>query len=179
MVVHKDCRRKYVDPKRVGKRPVSAPDVRLSTQKKQQLHSSQPAFMWKLNCFFCNTEVRFDEKHLHRCEDSRRVNKKKESVEMIKNIRERCDERRDQWGSTVKTRLSVSNDLVADEAVYHSSCYVSFFHNDSIKNETPGRPAAMQDIFERMCLWLQDESDLYTLEELQMKMLEYSGNNDV
>ena len=32
---------------------------------------------------------------------------------------------------------------------------------------------------ERMCLWLEDESELYTLEELQMKMLEYSGNNDV
>ena len=56
---------------------------------------------------------------------------------------------------------------------------VSFFHNESIKNETPGRPSVMQDIFEHMCLWLEDESELYTLEELQMKMLEYSGNNDV
>ena len=107
--------------------------------------------MWKLNCFFCNTEVHFDEKHPHRCEDSRRVNKKKESVEMIKNIRERCDERHDQWGSTVKTRRSVSNDLVADEAVYHSSCHVSFFHNESIKNETPAVQPPCK-IFSNVCV---------------------------
>ena len=51
----------------------------------------------------------------------------KESVTMIKNIRERCEERDDALGSFVMTRVGLCSDLVAEEAVYHSDCRVLFF----------------------------------------------------
>lgn len=129
VLIHEPCRRQYVDIKRTKR--YTAPVIPHSTPKKQKLRSSQPAFQWKTNCIFCGNEVPFDDLHPDRYSDSRRVRGKKESVTMITNIREQCEERNDAFSSSVKTRVGLCSDLVAEEAVYHSGCHVRFFDNSS------------------------------------------------
>ena len=63
VLVHDDCRHLYVDSKRTVTVKRSAPSVAPSTPKKQKLCSSQQPFQLKVNCFYCDTKVLFDDKH--------------------------------------------------------------------------------------------------------------------
>ena len=125
VLVHRECRKEYVDPKRAKRSSTAAHH---STPKKQKLRSKQDIFGWKKLCLLCKEEVKFDSVHPDRYPDSRRVQGKKESVEMIRSVRKKCDERGDSWSSAVRTRLGLCNDLVAVEAVYHSGCHARRFH---------------------------------------------------
>ena len=108
---------------------------------------------------------------------------------MIKNICERCEERNDARGSFAMTRVGLCSDLVAEEAVYHSRCRVRFFDKSSCSSSTQkknprGRPAnssnaSMQDSFNHMCVWIKNDNELYTLDELRIKMLEDSVDSEV
>ena len=173
--MHADCRSKYVNLKRVKQAP--APTTH-SSPKKHKLRSSQPPFEWKVNCFYCYHEVRFDDRHPARYPPSRRVQGRAESVEMINAVRRRCDERNDSFAST---RLGNITDLVAEEAVYHSSCSVKFFSEQASSSKSQGRPenSQMQIGFDKLCTWLENESQLLTLEDLHGKMLEFSNGADV
>ena len=179
VLVHSNCRREYVDPRRPIKVKRSAPSEPPSTPKRQKLRSSQPTFRWKEHCFYCDSKVIFDDKHPNRYPNSRRVGGKPESVNMIHQVRNRCDERNEEFASVVKKRLSVINDLVAVEAVYHSPCQSRFFSSDRTltsessrgRNESDAKLAA----FKTLCEWLDEQTELYTLQDLHDKMIELSG----
>ena len=100
---------------------------------------------------------------------------------MRNNVCKRRDERNDCWASEVRTRLGNIKDLVAEEAVYHSSCKVKFFNEQRSSNKRQGRPEnfQMQVVFDELCTWLENESQLFTLENLQEKMQEFSNGMDV
>ena len=49
-------------------------------------------------------------------------------------------ENNDNWGQAVLARLEACNDLVAAEAVYHSSCMINFKLNVGENSGTKGRP---------------------------------------
>ena len=89
----------------------------------------------------------------------------------------RCDERNDEWGEEVRSRLITCTGLVADKAIYHCECMTKFQHTILSSNKV-GRPinAVMMDNFERVCNWLEEESDceLYTIAELHEKMVQLS-----
>ena len=112
----------------------------------------------------------------HRYPESRRVGGKEESVLLIKKIRKRCDERDDNFASNVRNRLSVCTDLVAAEAVYHTHCYAKFFLDIPNATGIRGRPECpkMLAAFNLTCDWLENEIDLFTLEDFWMKMKEVS-----
>lgn len=88
-----------------------------------------------------------------------------------------CNPRRDEWSIDVQRRLLSCNDLVAEEALYHSKCMVNFRLTSSTENKK-GRPNnhIMTDNFEKICNWLEQDSDceLYTLGELYDKMIHLS-----
>ena len=82
--------------------------------------------------------------------------------------------RNDSWGKAVQGRLESCNDLIAEEAIYHSNCMTKF-----TKKTTPkvmGRPtdAQMAESLNLLCEWSEESSDceLYTLKELCEKMVE-------
>ena len=68
VLVHGECRRVYIDRKRL-KRNTS--DTQPATPKKQKLRGSVTPFDWKVNCVFCCEVVKFDSRHPDRCSDSR------------------------------------------------------------------------------------------------------------
>ena len=101
--------------------------------------------------------------------------------EKILNI---CTRRLDLWASQVESRLQNCIDLVAEEAVYHKSCYCKFTSDKSLgnsENKVAGRPENkdMLAIFTKLCEWLESEAELYTLSELHQKMKDLSSGKEV
>ena len=95
---------------------------------------------------------------------------------------DRCKERNGEWGNVVLGKLQSCNDLVAEEAVYHSSCMTNFRLYVQTENAR-GRPTdtTMLDVFYRTCEWLENvaDSDLYTINEFLVKMRELNNGEDV
>ena len=93
---------------------------------------------------------------------------------MHNNIIECAKVRSDDWGEAVLTRLGTLNDLVAEEAVYHSSCMAAFKLNKvgSSVRGTPEDPT-MTDVFQHICDWLENtvEREVYSVRELYDKMI--------
>lgn len=173
VLVHEECRNRYTNLKRV-QAAISETSALEDSPKKSKLRSSQPVFKWKTNCFFCDNVVKFDDKNAERYPSSRRVNGKEKSVLMRKSVLEQCDVRKDKLGSIVRTRLCNVLDLVAEEAVYHSTCHVQFFNNLREGETSKGRPENkfLLNIFEQVCSWLENENQLFTLEDVEAKMKE-------
>ena len=83
-------------------------------------------------------------------------------------------------GEAVLTRLGTSNYLVAEEAVYHSSCMLAFKLN-KFGRGVRGRleDPIMTDVFQHISDWLEKvaESEVYSVRELYDKMIK--GNDGV
>ena len=139
--------------------------------KPKKLRSIMEPFSWKTCCFLCSKEAERDSKHPNR--------KQIFNVTLIpfrNQVLEHCWNRNDEWANIVETRISCSNDLVADEAVYHKECLTKFMLNwpsFEAKNKPKGRPVDenMVQSFEVLYIWLEVETDAerYTVTELHKK----------
>ena len=87
------------------------------------LRSSTPSFNWKLHCFFRSELCHIDPK----CKDSKKKTMRVATLVIRESVLEPCSKRGDEWGLDVHSRLMTCNDLVAEEAVYHTICHVNFF----------------------------------------------------
>ena len=172
--VHKNCRRDFTDIKRSFQIPAPREDP--STKR---LRSSMSPFSWENNCFLCCKLAIEDERHPDRNPFTHAT-----TIDFLKTIVEKCQERKDDWGSEVEIRLSCSRDLVADEGVYHKECLTRLMSNrskpsDKEQHKVRGRPedGDMMKRFEELCNWLDSEADaeLYTVHELQSKMSELAN----
>ena len=154
ILVHFDCRRKFTDTRNKSHLKLSAKKLRSSTDN---------SFNWKEHCFFCEKQADF--KHY-----------KRESVNKVMTLPLResliacAIERDDEWGNEVLGRLGTCNDLVAEEAVYHSVCMTKFRLKRKSEKQR-GKPVdnILSDSFIRVCEWLEKEGDceLHTIKEIQ------------
>ena len=160
--------------------------------KKVKLRSQQTSFDWKSNCFLCGRDAIVDTRHPDRNDvqivatilsTTVDISTKKRTTfrEKILNI---CMHRSDFWASQVESQLQNCIDLVAEEAVYHKSCYCKFTSYKSLgnsENKVVGRPENkdMLAISTKLCEWLESEAELYTLSELHQKMKDLSGGKEV
>ena len=179
VLVHQRCRRNFTDSKRKILEDVHGVDL---YSKKVNLRSQQTSFDWKSNCFLCGRHAIVDTRHPDRNDvqivatilsTTVDISTKKRTTfrEKILNI---CMLRSDFWASQVESRLQNCIDLVAEEAVYHKSCYCKFISDKSLgnsENKVVGRPENkdMLAIFTKLCEWLESEAELYTLSELHQK----------
>ena len=122
----------------------------------------------------------FDNRHDDRHHSSRRVQGRQKSVELISKVRNRCDESSDKAASLIKTRIGAATDLVAEEAVYHSTCEAKFFDDKSKKQIGRGRPSNTPSIeaLEKLHSYLENENKLFTLVDLHKKLKEFAGTDD-
>ena len=162
VTVHHDCRRKFVDSREASQVVQPNKSQRLAT------NSDTIRYEWKLCCFLCEKD---------------NVDKSYYSVVQVMTIPLRqtllsvCEPREDEWSNDVQRRLLSCNDLVAEEALYHSKCMLKFRLTRPSENKK-GCPnyLVMTDNFEKTCNWLEEYADceLYTLNELHDKMIELS-----
>ena len=89
----------------------------------------------------------------------------------------------DDWTLQVQGRLNACCDLVAEEAVCHQNCFRLFDCRKplSLSADRKGRPTVSTDdhmarSFETLCWWLVvNIDDLYSLDELHLKMITIAG----
>ena len=163
VLVHHDCRRKLIDTRK-----------KAIPEAKKLRSSTDVAFSWKNCCFLCGklTNMRHKKRDLiHQVR----------TLPIYSNTVQCAKERKDDWGQAVLAQLETCNDLVAAEAVYHSSCMADFKLNKVENSGVRGRPrnCGMTDSFEKICDWLENsaDSEVYAIQDLYDKMLE--GNDGI
>ena len=178
--LHKNCRRDYTNKRRSIE--ISQKEQDDSLPKRLRSTNAQCDFNWQTKCFFCAKTV--DERHPH-------IPTRTASVLPFKDVvLKQCRQREDEWAAEVETRLNGCVDLVAADAIYHKQCHSKFMLNKNLLspcNDTDCKKGGrkpdveMLEYFEMLCLWLENEAEeeLYTLEELRLKMFEFSKGNDV
>ena len=109
--VHTNCR-KYYDLRKLKRRRIE----NTSPATSRTSHSDASTFKWKTICFLCCEEVDVDNVDVHCAR----------TLLLRDNLLRNCAERGDSWAVHVKGCLDSSNDSVAEEAMYHRSCYIRF-----------------------------------------------------
>ena len=123
----------------------------------------------------------FDDRHDDRHHSSRRVQGRQKSVELISKVRSRCDGSSDKAASLIKTRIGAATDLVAEEAVYHSTFEAKFFNDKAKKQTSRGRTSNTSSIegLEKSCSYLESENELFTFADLHQNLKEFAETDDV
>jgi len=99
----------------------------------KHLRSKDDSFDWKKSCFLCKEHVDFDR-------DPNRV-RRVDTLELQAAVLHHCFERADKWAVEVQGRMESCCDLVAEEAVYHCTCYAVFTSHRSLSGQGQrGRP---------------------------------------
>ena len=136
------CRRDFTNEKQLN---ISSTDVMVKI--KTMLRSSV-GFDWKTNCFKCLKEAIINIRHKDR-NDVQEV----QTLQICANALQKCNQRNDEFTCSVQGRLQTCNDLVAEEAVYHRTCYQKSLSNEGESNPV-GRPFNVHsnDAFNKLCL---------------------------
>ena len=99
---------------------------------------------------------------------------------MREEILKQCEQRQDKCGKDVHARLAGAYDLLAEEAVYHSTCRVKFYESVSISSNK-GRPVNtfLKCVFDQTCEWLKNENNLFTLKDFEDQMKVFADGEEV
>ena len=137
---------------------------------------SSVGFDWKTNCSICSKQAIINIRYKDR-NDVQDVR----SLQICVNALQKSNQRNDEFTRSVKGRLQTCIDLVAEEAVYHRTCFQKFLSNERECNPV-GRPFSVdsKNAFNKLCLWLESEAstNLLTLDELHGKMERFSESNE-
>ena len=91
------------------------------------------------------------------------------TLEFHSRLLQRAEERNDTLGNLVKGRLECCNDLVAEEATYHSKCMSNILKVEDESSKV-GRPIDTEksDAFVKLCSWLEEyvDCELYTIKKM-------------
>ena len=102
------------------------------------------------------------------------------TIKLRKIVLERAKERGDEWGIKILAKMESCIDLVAEEAVYHSSCMGELLLNKENRRPTASRPinSEMVEAFQKLCSLLENSMDceIYSVIELYEKMPEFHTN---
>ena len=169
-LIHSSCRKSFTDKRQHKK--LKLDEGGCSGQLKI-LRSNTDLFSWRTKCFFC-TEVTGDCRNLTAVRSAG-------TLELRATILNHCTVRKDKWSQDVKGRLEACCDLVAEEAVYHTTCYVLFMRNKNLPSidSSIGRPVdeIRVEAFDKLCHWLERtcDNELNSIDQLQDRMTEIMG----
>ncbi|KAG1667334.1 SCAN domain-containing protein 3 [Nymphon striatum] len=158
--VHEKCRKKHANTRRYEQLSKRKHDS-VATDSKKKLRSEINPFSFLTDCYLCGLYVDQEKaKKYPNCpeHDFGRVM----FLRVLETIKKRCAERcddlpSDDWANAVSHRLACSNDLPAEEAIYHRKCYQYFMSPrnfslqalPTLKGEAPpkkrGRPSGTVD----------------------------------
>lgn len=147
MTVYVVCRKNYTRPDsiRAALTKKDATDTTTSsstTRGTGSLRSSIPVFGFKSKCFYCTENI---DEAFHEKEKKQHMNKRRQvysvrSINLREKVLEAAVKRNDKWGEEVKHRVINTANLVASEAIFHQSCFVSLFLHSTPTGKKRGRP---------------------------------------
>ena len=165
--VHAECRKRFIDSRKYCESNDEPKPKRLRS-------CDETVFDWKNCCFYC--ENRVDAVHRQRNEFC-----VVETLECKQNIIDQARKRDDEAGQKILSRMQDCIDLPAVEAIYHKNCSRKFFlHESTEKQKCRGRPRddPKHEAFKTLRKWLETKTEVYTVQELHLKMKELSNNSD-
>ena len=180
--IHRDCQRQAYNMKRKSFEKLDNATESANKVMRMETRGGTTSFDWKSSCFFCDSSCLSDRKHGKRSKMT-----EVKTLEIRDSLLKNCSERNhDEWAANVKKHLLACHDLIAAKARYHKSCYDRFRKKLPKKSDDPqmlsqGRPVdktKFQD-FDKLCHWLESESELHSLLDMQNKLIEIAGSEDV
>ena len=129
--VHESCRKNHTNARRLDqKRKRKREDDMDSFNKRAKLRSEKQRFSFRDDCFICGKNVDKDlAKRLPGNPDYQYSIVM--TISLIETVAKRCEERRNSgeggtWAKEVTKRMACTNDLPAEEAIYHRKCFQYF-----------------------------------------------------
>jgi hypothetical protein len=134
MYVHEKCRKNHSNARRFEQMKQKR-ENEVDSRKKPNLRSEKLQFSFANDCFICGECV--DKEKAKRYPDNPDAEYSNVmTVPISKTIEGRCNERRqggriDKWADEVAQRIACTNDLPAEEAIYHRKCFCYFMNSTS------------------------------------------------
>jgi len=188
--VHEECRKMHSNNRRYEQMRKRKDETEFASAKK--LRSEVKHFSFRTDCYLCGKYV--DQDKAKRFPNNVEYEFSRVMVLNVKEtIMERCTQRRakhaDEWADTVAQRLACTNDLPAEEAIYHRRCFQYFkspsnFSLDEAPPNKRGRrsgsvDAAKKSAFLHVIEYLENNDDeTITLDELH-EIMEMSSSGEV
>ena len=146
----------------------------------QKRRSQVQIFQWKSHCLLCGDTLDFDSKHPDRNPTH------KAEIPSTSSLKAMCKTRGDAWASEVEMRISGCTDLVAVEAEYQRQRRQNFYSrrdkpvkSKAIKKKFGRRKNEDLDTsFSQLCNWLEQQAEVFTLTELEVKMKEITESGE-
>jgi len=129
--IHSSCRKRFTRLTTSEKADSDSAD----DKPHKQLRSADAIFEWKTSCFLCKEEVDFKQ-------DQSRA-RRACTLELCTAILRHCSQRADAWAVEVQGRTESCCDSVAEDAVYHFSCYALFATQHSLSGH--GQRGRLED----------------------------------
>jgi len=149
---HKSCVTKYLTKaKRLEEKHKRSTSGSFPPHEKRTRSSMGSPFDWLHQCFYCHGPCNLDPgtrnpnrwvpAYLMRETEEKKDEHRREKIESIeKRIKDKCEERADEWAKDVLDRLAFltvrAADLHAADAHYHKDCYARFFSGRSPPGDT-------------------------------------------
>lgn len=167
--IHNGCRTELRNLSR-RKRPHDE-----SSNRRKSARLENEVFDFKKQCFYCDKLCVLDVKHPNR---NKFEYVRTKDTGIYKKTLEICKIRNDETSQKISKQLLSVNDLVAAEARYHISCRLKF--EKSPTNLPTGRPieGMKHGNFEKACIVMENDMELYTVNEFHKLMLEIANEND-
>ena len=194
--VHESCRKNHTNARRLDqKRKRKREDDMDSFNKRAKLRSEKQRFSFRDDCFICGKNVDKDlAKRLPGNPDYQYSIVM--TISLIETVAKRCEERRNSgeggtWAEEVTKRMACTNDLPAEEAIYHRKCFQYFMKpskappNETDEPRSRGRPTGSVDQQKRLAFrhvieYLENNDDeTVTLDELYAVMESEVGSEGV
>ena len=168
--IHNSCRTELRNLSRRKRQPDE------TSNKRKSLRLENESFDFKTQCFYCDKTCILDPKHPDR---NKFEYVRTKDTGIYKKTLEICENRNDETSRKIERHLLSVNDLIAAEARYHVSCRLKF-EKPSPKNVATGRPieSVKQEHFDKACLIMERDMELYTVNELHKLMLEIANGNE-
>ena len=97
--------------------------------KKKITLSSSVGFDWNTNCFICSKQAIIDIRH-----QDRNYVQEVRTLQVSANVLQKFNQRNDEFAFSVQGKLQTCIDFVAEEEVYHMTCYQAFLSNGGESN---------------------------------------------
>lgn len=182
--IHKECRKVYTRSSSIKAYIASSKNIEdfESSSAPIKRRSDFQKFNFKEHCLFCGMDAVVNPKTpTHYRKPVHLVH----TLTIKQTISKYIENRNDDWGDLVRSRLEGVVDLVAAEGRYHSDCYARFSKQPTQSPSTSagrGRPVddLLKESFIKVCDFIEESDDCqHRISDLLQLMKSLSGRDQV
>lgn len=167
--VHEKCRSVYISKNCIQAAKRKQEEGETITSPLVLRKKRGEVFDFKKQCLFCG-EVADEAAEKKKREKYRRKIKNVSTLEFKDTVIKKAEERGDDFGELVKSRIILQYDLIAAEAKYHAACFTNFSNKSSSSSplEKPRQDNQVTEAMLEIFNYIENNNDSqFTLKELK------------